>query len=615
LDKRKMRDVPGPGDLNLSRGASSLVRFAGLAFDLDACTLVRESGEAIALTRGEFVLLRLFVTRPGRVINRESLLEALANRRFEPFDRSVDVFIGKLRRKIEPNPKEPRLIVTVPGQGYRFDGLAKAPLFDPKTSVAILHSQDDEQQQGENTRNGGLSDQHIEPELTQSAPNSAPPATTADPTKLPASKPSLGYAPLAAGMVLLFLAVAAAWFLTPDRGVKLAQAGHLSVVALPFANLSGDPSQDYLADGITDNLTTELSRIRDSFVIARNTAFTYKGKNVDAKQLGKELGVRYVLEGSVQRDGNRVRVNAQLVDAETGAHLWADRFEEDVADLFKLQDEVVARLARSLGLALTRAEAEKARSKNPDAVDLTMRAFEVIIRGIDSKSKNLEARALFERALQIDPDDAEALAGTAETYFYDWFYGWRDPAIDYDAKVLGLTNRAIGLAPDDPYVYYPKALYLAVSGRPADALGAANAGLDVNPNDVLLYQPRGVAENSLGQYGQAKADMERAIRLSPHDILMGIFRVILGDAEINLGHFDAAIDAYRKALDSGFRQFFVYSNLAAAYAHVGKIDQAKAALTEARRLNPKITLKWMKENSPNLPAVYDGLRKAGLPEE
>ena len=146
---------------------------------------------------------------------------------------------------------------------------------------------------------------------------------------------------------------------------------------LPFANLSGDPAQDYFADGVTENLTTELSRIRDSFVIARNTAFTYKGKSVDAKEIGKELGVRYVLEGSVQRDQNRVRVNAQLIDAESGAHLWADRFEEDVADLFKLQDEVVARLASSLGWALTKAEAEKgARSKNPDAIDLTMRGLD-----------------------------------------------------------------------------------------------------------------------------------------------------------------------------------------------------------------------------------------------
>ena len=138
-----------------------------------------------------------------------------------------------------------------------------------------------------------------------------------------------------------------------------AEAAHLSIVVLPFKNLSGDPGEDYFADGITDNLTTDLSRIRDSFVIASTTAFTYRGKTVDAKEIGKELGVRYVLEGSVQRDQNRVRVNAQLIDAQSGAHLWADRFQEDVADLFKLQDQVVARLANALGVELIKAEAER----------------------------------------------------------------------------------------------------------------------------------------------------------------------------------------------------------------------------------------------------------------
>ena len=143
------------------------------------------------------------------------------------------------------------------------------------------------------------------------------------------------------------IAAGAWYFLGANRP---AQAAHLSIVVLPFTNLSGDPAQDYFADGITENLTTDLSRIRDSFVIARNTAFAYKGKPIDAKEIGKELGVRYVLEGSVQRDQNRMRVNAQLIDAQSGAHLWADRFEEDVTDLFKLQDQVVARLANTSGL-------------------------------------------------------------------------------------------------------------------------------------------------------------------------------------------------------------------------------------------------------------------------
>ncbi|HKI13995.1 MAG TPA: adenylate cyclase, partial [Roseiarcus sp.] len=150
-----------------------------------------------------------------------------------------------------------------------------------------------------------------------------------------------------------------------------AEAAHLSIVVLPFRNLSGDPGQDYFSDGVTDNLTTDLSRIRNSFVIASTTASTYKGKTADAKEIGKELGVRYVLEGSVQRDQNRVRVNAQLIDAQSGAHLWADRFEEDASDLFKLQDQVVARLANSLGYELAKAEAEKGgRSHSPDAIDL-----------------------------------------------------------------------------------------------------------------------------------------------------------------------------------------------------------------------------------------------------
>jgi TolB-like protein/class 3 adenylate cyclase len=178
---------------------------------------------------------------------------------------------------------------------------------------------------------------------------------------------------LAIAIAALVAITGGAWYLVGANRLENiisrapAQPAHRSIVVLPFANLSGDPAQDYYADGITENLTTELSRIKGSFVIARNTAFTYKGKSADAKEIGKELDVRYVLEGSVQRDQNRVRVNAQLIDAESGAHLWADRFDEDQADLFKLQDQVVARLANTLNFELTKAEAAKgARSNNPD---------------------------------------------------------------------------------------------------------------------------------------------------------------------------------------------------------------------------------------------------------
>ena len=338
-----------------------------------------------------------------------------------------------------------------------------------------------------------------QPAEAKHAPSAIAPVKS---TRTRASGWSSRWPPLATIAALLILAVAGGWSLLGGRLTKPAPAAHLSIVVLPFANLSGDPSQDYFADGITENLTTELSRIRDSFVIARNTAFTYKGKSVDAKQIGKELGVRYVLEGSVQRDQNRVRVNAQLIDAETGAHLWADRFEEDMADLFKLQDQVVARLTRSLDLSLTKAEAERgAQSKNPDVIDLTMRGWNLIWQGFQKPPEEIrdalrQERSLFDRALQIDANDADALAGSALTYFLEYLNRWGEPGTDYEAKVLGEANRAIAIDPRNVRAYFAKAQFLTFSGRSSEALSVTDAALAANPNYALLDMARGIAENS-----------------------------------------------------------------------------------------------------------------------
>jgi adenylate cyclase len=436
-------------------------------------------------------------------------------------------------------------------------------------------------------------------------------------------------APLGVGFAALIVLVAAAvwYFFGANRTAPVAtsalapvasnagaraEAAHLSIVVLPFKNLSGDPSQDYFADGITDNLTTDLSRIRNSFVIANTTAFTYKGKTVDAKEIGKELGVRYVLEGSV----HRVRVNAQLIDAETGAHLWAERFEEDVADLFKLQDQVVARLANTLGLQLVKAEAEKgARVKNPDVVDLTMRGNALFQLQPLTKDNNDAARTLFEQALKIDPSDVAALTGDAVTHLHEKQLGWTRPEIDYDAKILGQAERAIALAPNSELPYYVKSFYFFILRRDDAALGAANAGLAINPNSALLYGVRALLQNSLGQFEQAKSDIKTAMRLSPHDPFMLFWPMYLGDAELGLGHFDAAVEAYRKAIDNGLHSFPPYVDLAAAYALQGKMDEAKSALAEARRLEPKLTVKWFQSVAPNIQNLFDGVRKAGLPEE
>jgi adenylate cyclase len=392
-----------------------------------------------------------------------------------------------------------------------------------------------------------------------------------------------------------------------------------SIVVLPFKNLSTDSSQDYFADGVTENLTTDLSRIRNSFVIARNTAFTFKDKAVDAKQIAKELGVRYVLEGSVQRDHSRVRVNAQLIDGETGAHLWADRFQEDVADLFKLQDDVVARLANALSYELVRAEAEAAtRSKNPDSIDLVMRGRGAIIHwGQQPPTKDVvvAVRALFERALEIDPNDVDALVGSATTYLAEYSYGWTDPKTDYDAKILGQADRSIALTRDNVYAYGLKSVYLNITLRPSDALRVANAGLAFDSNYALLFAWRASAETYLGQFEQAKSDVHQAMRLSPRDPRISQWHNFLADAELGLGHFDAVIDESNRAIDAGYRVFYSYLNLAAAHALKGDMNQAKVPLAEARRLNPKLSVKWLSARKPILQPWFDALSKAGLPED
>ena len=225
-----------------------------------------------------------------------------------------------------------------------------------------------------------------------------------------------------------------------------AEAARLSIVVLPFANLSGDPSQDYFADGITDNLTTDLSRIRNSFVIARNTAFTYKGKNIDAKEIGKELGVRYVLEGSVQRDQDRVRVNAQLIDAHGGAHLWADHFDTTRADLLQMQDEIVARLANTLGFELLKAETQRsALSTNPDAMDLAMRCT-AAVRTAGYFGKEAEAGyRLCEQALDADPNNVFALTTLAVKFYLPVMMNLSaDPRADLK-RADELASRAIAV--------------------------------------------------------------------------------------------------------------------------------------------------------------------------
>jgi adenylate cyclase len=453
-------------------------------------------------------------------------------------------------------------------------------------------------------------------------PSQAKPATAASGTVKPEtlapriSAWSSRWPALAAAIAsLLLLAAAGGWFVLAGHSVKPAQAGHLSIVVLPFANLSGDPAQDYFADGVTENLTTELSRIRDSFVIARNTAFTYKGRSVDAKEIGKELGVRYVLEGSVQRDQNRVRVNAQLIDAESGAHLWADRFEEDFADLFKLQDEVVARIANNLRVELANAESRRPRLQNLDAVDLTMRGWALLWQGQDRNPTQQACDALT-RAVELDPGNADAYAGVAYCHYRDYVYGWTEPGADYDALVIRPADRALAVDPGNGMAAYAKGLYLTITGRFAEAKPVVEAALPHNPNLAPLYAALAVVHTAEGAYDKAKSDIEQAMRLSPRDPQLGLWEFINGRADLGLGRYAQAIDEEHRAIGDNFKTYFPHEVLAAAYALSGQDKEARAELAEAIHLNPHMTsIKSVIPLHRQIPALVDGLRKAGLPEE
>jgi adenylate cyclase len=440
--------------------------------------------------------------------------------------------------------------------------------------------------------------------------------------------------PLAIGIVALLALVGSVawWFVNANRPAAVAskapaEAARLSIVVLPFTNLSNDPAQDYFADGVAENLTTELSRLHNSFVIARNTAFTFKGKSLDAKAIGKELGVRYVLEGSVQRDGTRVRVNAQLIDAESGAHLWADRFEEDVVDLFKLQDEVVARLARTLQIELVNAEAQRSlhdRPRNPDVVDLTMRGWALFNQSF-TKANQHEALALFDQALTLDPTSADALAAAAFTEATSYANGWFDPGADPYARAMQRANQAILLNPDQAVAHLTKALLIMFKTKPDDAastteiISESEASLRADPSLANAYLTLAIGDHFLGHDAQAISDLKQAIRISPRDTYVGIWYMQMGLELLGLGRYDEAIEEGLKAVDSGYHTVLSYTALAAFYAAADKMPEAKAGLAEAMKLNPKLSLAWFRSHNSawvdTQPTFRENLLKAGLPEE
>jgi adenylate cyclase len=405
-----------------------------------------------------------------------------------------------------------------------------------------------------------------------------------------------------------------------------AVAPRLSIVVLPFANLSNDPEQQYFADGITEDLTTDLSRLAGMLVISGNTAFTYRNKPVDTRQIGRELSVRYVLEGSVRRSGNRVRVAAQLIDAETDAHLWAERFDRDTSDLFALQDEITSRIAIALNLELVGAEAARP-TENPDALDYIFRA-----RGAGwkppSRGKYAEQISLLERALALDPQSVEAQSRLAATLMSRVMSGMADSAAADIVRAERLTAQALVASPRSPLAHMAKGQILRAQRRFEEAIPEYDAVIAFNRNSVGALHPLAQCKLFAGSIEEAIPLEEQAIRLSPRDSeLRGVWYSQIGLVHLLQSRTDEAILWQEMARGAMPERPDVHANLASAYALKGESEHAAAELAEARRLvadDRYTSIARLKAignfGVPKVRALFEatyfaGLRRAGMPEE
>ena len=439
----------------------------------------------------------------------------------------------------------------------------------------------------------------------------------------PALAAALALALLAAG-TFGWRAGFAPRFMAASVDDKLANAPRLSIVVLPFENLSGDKEEDYFADGITDDLTTDLSHLADSFVISRGTAFTYKGKPVDAKEIGRDLGVRYLLEGSVRRSNDKIEVNAQLISTETGAHVWADRFEGERSRLGELQVAFVSRLANSLGVELVKAEALRAireRPNDPDAVDLSMRGWAEAFRPY-SQSSNNAAIGLFERALAIDPHLVPAMVGLPWTLWHrtEQLHS-SDPKSDI-ARAEDWAERAVVADPGNSAAHMAKALVLFAKRQWSQAIAEPDAAIADDPNNAEAHAARSFWKLYLGRAEEGFSGLETALRLSPRDPRVPLWQANVCYLHNYLAQWEQAIEWCEKAVASAPENLFAWVHLAAANAWAGHDKQAREALAQLQKVYPSYTVQSYAGThySDNLTfnaqraRILEGLRKAGLPE-
>jgi TolB-like protein len=404
---------------------------------------------------------------------------------------------------------------------------------------------------------------------------------------------------------------------------QLALPDKPSIAVLPFANLSSDPQQEYLADGMVEDLITSLSRLRWLFVIARNSTFTYKGRAVDIRQIAGDLGVRYVLEGSVRRTGGRMRVTAQLIEAETRRHVWAERYDRGVEDIFAMQDEITDMIAATLEPEISAAERDRARRKPPESLG----AWELYQRGmwhlLRQSREDLDlARAQFRNALELDPTFGAAHAAFAITAFWQFIHGLAiDPAVGRAELLVGAT-RAMECDSRDPLAHSAMGLAFMESRQHVKSIAEHEIATTLNPNSAFAQWCFGYALNRVDRPQDALARFDLALRLSPRDPAAWSYQTLRAASLYFLGRYEEAIAAARDATRSQLEDVvWPLVHWAGSLGQLGRRDEAVAVIDELRRRRPGLTLTGFRawphnesRSSASLETMLDGLRKAGLPE-
>jgi TolB-like protein/DNA-binding winged helix-turn-helix (wHTH) protein len=611
-----LKGSPG-GEQVEQLGSTEIFLIEGFRFDRAGGCLFRTSGsgavDPVALGSRALALLGLLVERPEQLVTKDEIFRVVWSGMVVE-EANLTVQISALRRILDRDRQNGSCIQTVPGRGYRFVAPVTRGEAVPPALIAKFDSG-----QGEST----IACEQPEP-LSERGWTEAPPSTS-----MPRVPHQLGRGAIAIIVGALCLVAVAAlvlnWrSLSPWRDVS---PPRLSIVVLPFISLGSDPDQRYLADALTEDLTIGMSRIPHMFVISSGTAFTYRNKPVDAKRIGRELGVRYVLEGSVQLSTDRVRVNVQLIDAGTDGHLWVDRFDRNRADLLALRDEITGRIAYRLSEELATAAASHP-TDQPDALDYILQGRAALnIR--PTSDGYAEAIRQFEQALALDPHSVEARSRLALVLVNRALRYQTDAAAADISRAQALVEEVLAASPDSALAHLVKGRIFRAQFRYKEAIPEFQTVISLNPNSPSAYADLGWCKFLTGSTDEVVPLQEKAIGLlGPHDPFIHTLYARIGLVHLVQSHIGEAIDAFEKARNTSEDETAgLHAFLAAAYGLQGESERAATELAEVRRLDTDGRYSSIARlraipyfKSPKIEALYEsaffsGLRKAGVPEQ